>query len=244
VSLFEGVVDEYDAARPGYPEAVFDALGPLEGALVVEGGCGTGIATRRLIERGATVIGVDVGPKMLRRAIERSPGLLAVQGDAARLPVVDHCADLLCFAQSWHWVDERRRVEEAHRVLRPGGTWTAWWSHARDDGEPWFDAYWNIIERACSGTVRSQRDVNWGEDLVKSGLFVVDGPKIFPWVRVIELEAWITDHRSQSNIASLDEADRQRLLSELRGLLQEQFPYGSARVRYETRLWVARSLAP
>jgi hypothetical protein len=45
VSLFEGVVDEYDAARPGYPEALFDALGPLEGAVVVEGGCGT--ASRR-----------------------------------------------------------------------------------------------------------------------------------------------------------------------------------------------------
>jgi SAM-dependent methyltransferase len=244
VSLFEGIVDEYDAARPGYPEAVFDALGPLEEALVVEGGCGTGIATRRLIERGATVVGVEIGPKMLRRAIERSPELLAVRGDAARLPIVDHCADLLCFAQSWHWVDGRARVEEAQRVLRSGGAWTAWWSHARDDGEPWFDAYWDIIERACTGTLRSQRDIDWAEDLAKSGLFIVDDPKIFPWIREVEIEAWLTDHRSQSNIASLDEEERQRLLSELRALLREQFPDGSAHVRYETRLWVARSLAP
>ena len=244
VSLFEGVVDEYDAARPGYPEALFDALGPLEGALVVEGGCGTGIATRRLIERGARVIGVEFGLKMLRRAIERSPELLALQGDAARLPIFDQCADLLCFPQSWHWVDERARVEEAYRVLHPGGKWAAWWSHVRDDEQPWFDAYWNIIERSCPGTVRSQRDINWAEDLATSGLFTVDGPKIFPWIREVEIEAWLTDHRSQSNIASLDEDERQYLVSELRALLQERFPNESARVRYETRLWVARPLAP
>lgn len=244
VSVFDGAVDEYDAARPGYPEAVFDALGPLEGSLVVEGGCGTGIATRPLIERGARVIGVEIGPKMLRRAIERAPGLLALQGDAARLPISDHCADLLCFAQSWHWVDERIRVEEAHRVLRPGGKWAAWWSHARDDGKPWFDEYWNSIERVCPGTLRSQRDINWAEDLATSGLFSVDDPITFPWVRETEIETWLMDHRSQSNIASLDQGQRQRLLSELRILLQEQFPDAVARVRYETRLWVARSLAP
>jgi ubiquinone/menaquinone biosynthesis C-methylase UbiE len=195
VSVFDGVVDEYDAARPGYPEALFDALGPLEGTPVIEGGCGTGIATRRLIERGARVIGVEIGPKMLRRAIERSPQVLGLQADAARLPVSDHCADLLCFAQSWHWVDERVRVEEAHRVLQPGCKWAAWWSHARDDGEPWFDSYWDIIEGACPGTLRSQRDIDWAEDLAKSGLFSVDRPSIFPWVREIEIEAWLTDHR-------------------------------------------------
>jgi ubiquinone/menaquinone biosynthesis C-methylase UbiE len=243
VSLFEGVVDEYDAARPGYPEALFDALGPLEGAVVVEGGCGTGIATRRLIERGAKVIGVEIGPKMLRRAIERSPELMALQGDAARLPIADQSADLLCFAQSWHWVDERVRVEEAHRVLHLGGKWAAWWSHARDDGEAWFDAYWSTIERACPGTLRSQRDINWAEGLAKSGLFTVDGPKVFPWVREMDIGAWLKDHRSQSNIASLDEDERHRLLYELKDLFREQFPDASARLQYETRLWVAHSLA-
>lgn len=161
MSVFERVVDEYDAARPEYPEVLFDTLGPLGDALVVEGGCGTGIATRQLIEQGARVIGVEIGPNMLRRAIERSPELLALQGDAARLPIFDHCVDLLCFAQSWHWMDERLRVDEAHRVLHPEGRWAAWWSHVRDDGEAWFDAYWDIIERSCPGTLRSQRDVNW-----------------------------------------------------------------------------------
>jgi hypothetical protein len=41
MALFDGVIDEYDAARPGYPEAILDGLGPLDGALVLEGGPGT-----------------------------------------------------------------------------------------------------------------------------------------------------------------------------------------------------------
>jgi ubiquinone/menaquinone biosynthesis C-methylase UbiE len=242
VSLFDGVVDEYDAARPAYPEDLFETLEPLQDALVVEGGCGTGIATRQLVRRGATVIGVDIGPNMLQRAIERSPELLAIRGDAARLPILDHCADLLCYAQSWHWVDEQLRVDEAHRVLHPDGRWAAWWSHARDDGEAWFDAYWDAIERTCPGTLRSQRDIDWAEDLVKSGLFTVDKPKVFPWMREIGIELWLTDHRSQSNIASLERVQRRRLLSQVRGLLLEQFPDSVARVRYETRLWIAHPL--
>jgi hypothetical protein len=58
------------------------------------------------------------------------------------MPFRDECADLLCFAQSWHWLDQHRRAGEAARVLRKGGRWAAWWSHARVDGEPWFEAWW------------------------------------------------------------------------------------------------------
>jgi ubiquinone/menaquinone biosynthesis C-methylase UbiE len=51
---FDAVADEYDAARPLYPDEVFDALGPLEGLCVLDVGAGTGIATRALIDRRAS----------------------------------------------------------------------------------------------------------------------------------------------------------------------------------------------
>jgi hypothetical protein len=49
---FDAVADEYDRERPGYPEVIYDALEPLPDGLVVEGGAGTGIATRALVDRG------------------------------------------------------------------------------------------------------------------------------------------------------------------------------------------------
>src|SRR4051812_27563949 len=131
---FDPVVDAYDAARPSYPDGVYDALEPLAGALVVEGGAGTGIATRAFRARGASVVAVDVGPAM--------PGRLEGQrivAAAARTPLRDGCAALVCFAQSWHWLDHEVASTEMARVLRPAGRWAGWWNHPRADGERWFE---------------------------------------------------------------------------------------------------------
>ena len=58
----------YDAARPPYPELVYDVLrrrcGLRPGTRVLEIGAGTGIATRRLVELGAEVVAVEPDPAM------------------------------------------------------------------------------------------------------------------------------------------------------------------------------------
>jgi trans-aconitate methyltransferase len=79
-----GWVDHYDAARPGYTDELYDALEPLAGARVVEGGAGTGIATRALLARGARVVPVDLGARMLLAARARTSGLAPVVADGAR----------------------------------------------------------------------------------------------------------------------------------------------------------------
>lgn len=131
MTSFDPIAKEYEAGRPDYPDAVFDALEPLDGELVLEGGAGSGIATRALLKRGARVIPFDVGEQILKRAVSRSAGLAAVVADGAALPFRDMCADTICFAQSWHWLDERSGCQEAARVPRPGGRWAGWWSHVR-----------------------------------------------------------------------------------------------------------------
>ena len=236
---FDEVADEYDCVRPDHPGGIYDALGPIAGTVVLEGGAGTGIATRALLGRGASVIAFDIGTVLLRRAIEHTPGLRAVVADGARLPFRDGCADLICFAQSWHWIDESRRVPESARVLRPGGRWAGWWSHARADGEDWFDTYWAAIEASCPGTRRSQRDTDWGGELERSGLFVVDDRVTVPWVRHTTVDHWLTDERSHSYVAALEDADRQQLMSALGAALRTRFVDGPMEVSYETWLWIA-----
>ena len=87
MASFESVVDEYDTARPEYPDQLFDALGPLTGLVTLDAGAGTGIATRALIARRAEVIAVDTGHAVLGRAVARTSGLHAVIADGAALPV-------------------------------------------------------------------------------------------------------------------------------------------------------------
>jgi len=239
VDPFGAVVDDYDAGRPTYPSALFDALEPLAGTTVIEGGAGTGIATSDLVERRARVVPFDTSLTMLARARKKVYPLPAVVADGACMPFRDESADLICFAQSWHWLDPHRRIAEAARVLRPEGRWAAWWSHARADGAPWFESYFRQIE-ATTVARRGERDTDWGAELAASDLFDVEGRQAFRWVRDTSVDRWLNDDKSKSYISSLRDEDRAKLLEQIRRTIVEAFPDGRMHVPYETWLWVAK----
>jgi ubiquinone/menaquinone biosynthesis C-methylase UbiE len=103
-----------------------------EATSIVELGCGTGRLARRLLTRlsAARYDGFDVSTTMLGIARDR----LASLNDRARLhllepgtihlPIPDHSADRLVSTYVLDLLspaDIRTVVEEAHRVLRPGG---------------------------------------------------------------------------------------------------------------------------
>jgi ubiquinone/menaquinone biosynthesis C-methylase UbiE len=123
---FGKVADAYEAYRLGYTGLVWDHLarrcGLVEGADVVDVGCGTGLSSHPLIERGARVVGVDPDAEMLARA-ESTLGDRArfMQGRAEDLPLPDSSADLIVSAQAAHWFEEPDSTDEILRVLRPGG---------------------------------------------------------------------------------------------------------------------------
>jgi SAM-dependent methyltransferase len=64
--LFDEQAEAYDRFRPTYPDAVIDELlGPVPAGLdVLDVGCGTGIASRQIAQRGAKVLGVELAPRM------------------------------------------------------------------------------------------------------------------------------------------------------------------------------------
>lgn len=82
---FDAAAAQYDAARPGYPPALFDAVEdltgrPLRGSRVIDVGAGTGIATRLLRERGARVTAVEPGPGMAAQLRSALPDIPLVLG--------------------------------------------------------------------------------------------------------------------------------------------------------------------
>ena len=91
---------------------------------IVDVGCGDGAATYlvKKLDARNTVVGIDWSATALARA--RSRGLLVIQGgvDAAGLPLPDACADVVIMSELIeHLVDTDGAVDEARRVLRPGG---------------------------------------------------------------------------------------------------------------------------
>lgn len=230
VPSFDPVVDAYDAARPSYPDGVYDALGPLAGLAVLDAGAGTGIATRAMRARGAKVLALDVGEQMLRRV----DGARIV-ADGASVPLREASLDLVTFAQCWHWLDHDRASADVARVLRPGGRWAAWWNHARADGEPWFDAYWEVLE-ARTTAFRWHRDTDWGATLDRT-CFAEPTFNSVPWTREVTLADWLVDQRSHSYIGLTTGGEA--VMAELESILREAFGDGPVRCRYETWLWQA-----
>jgi 2-polyprenyl-6-hydroxyphenyl methylase/3-demethylubiquinone-9 3-methyltransferase len=96
----------------------------LEGALVVDLGCGGGLLAEPLLASGARVVGIDLSQTSLRTAAGR-PGTqlrLYLRGDLARPPVADGVADLVVLADVLeHVPDVEAAVAAAARIVKPGG---------------------------------------------------------------------------------------------------------------------------
>ena len=126
-------------------------------------------------------------------------------------------------------------------MLRPGGLWVAWWSHAWADGQIWFDTYQEVMEAACPGYRRHHRDPDWSEESIAStGRFQPGLLIVVPWTRQVEVGTWIAEERSKSYIAQLTTPVRNRLLGRIQELLGTHFSGVPMIVPYQTRMWLAR----
>jgi SAM-dependent methyltransferase len=105
--------------------AVLDLLGDVRGRRVLDAGCGPGLYAEELVDRGASVVGFDASPHMVRLARQRVGPAAMFQVHDLGQPLdwlEDACVDVALLALVIHHVDDRvGALREVHRVLRPGG---------------------------------------------------------------------------------------------------------------------------
>lgn len=107
-----------------------DALHIPTDATIIDVGCGTGSALRRVASRApdATLIGIDPVPRMLEIARERAARhpegsrISFREGFAEELPVADGEADVIFSFDSFdHWRNQAEGLSEIRRALRRTG---------------------------------------------------------------------------------------------------------------------------
>jgi SAM-dependent methyltransferase len=99
-------------------------VGELDGCRrVVDIGCGEGHVARRLVDRGASVVGVDPSRAQLANALEAGrDGVRYVQAMGERIPLRSGSVDgAVCCLVIEHVTDADALLAEAARVLSPGG---------------------------------------------------------------------------------------------------------------------------
>lgn len=128
---FEQFVDEWDkmftAGDLELLEFIIDSFNFGRGNRIADLGCGTGIMfdiIRRRVGREGMIVGVDFCSRMLEKARMNFPfdNIYTVDGDVEALPLKGESFDAaLTFAAFAHFSNQKRAMEEAARILKPGG---------------------------------------------------------------------------------------------------------------------------
>jgi len=136
--VFGEVAEQYDAARPSYPDELFatviDYGGLRAGDSALEIGAGTGKATMGFVAHGLAVHALEPSAGMAQ--VLRGKGVSVEETPFEEWPIRTGAFRLVFAAQAWHWVHGADRYDRVAGALTPGGTIALFWNVGRAHPEP------------------------------------------------------------------------------------------------------------
>jgi len=220
---FGSSADAYERGRPSYPDdaiaylAAERGLGPA--ARILDLAAGTGKLTRLLVEGGAEVVAVEPVAAM-RAALERAlPEVSVLEGTAESIPLAAGSVDAVTVAQAFHWFDADAAIVEIHRVLRPGGGLGLIWNVMGSDPK-WLAALRELVH-GIRGSVPAYGASPWQEAFRATPLFRPLTQRTFDLVHELDEDGLVDRIVSTSYVAALPDADRARLVDQVRALVAD-----------------------
>lgn len=242
---FNAVAAEYHAMRPAYPDALFADLAQVVGGpgqRVLEVGCGSGQATRGLLDRGWDVVAVDPGAELIALARASLADRAAFHVGQFETFVPEPASfRLVASAQAWHWIDPAAGFANAAAALQPGG-WLAVFGHVPMPPPPEIAARLEPIYAEIAPELWSQPEAWYlPEGPVRalfdaSGLFGPVTHRAYAWTERTSAPALVRQLRTRSYYNAVAADRRDRLLFEVEKALT---PLGDIPLRNETHLYRA-----
>src|SRR5215472_75663 len=242
----------YEAARPGYPDWVFDFLrercGLARDTVTFEIGAGTGKATRQLLELGASpLVAIEPDERLaafLREAIPNK-ALTIVTATFEDAVLQEGSFDLGLSATAFHLLNQDSALAKAAKLLRPGGWWAVLWNVFGDPGRPdsFHEATKTLLDKPLSPSA-GNGEVPFALDaearlaaLERTDAFDNIEHRISTWSLDLDADQTVALYATYSNINI--RPDREEVLNELRRIAHDEFQNCVTR-NMSTSLYVAR----
>ena len=242
---FSDRVENYAKYRPRYPDAALQSIRAIvtPPAVVADVGSGTGIFTQQLLNAGFEVYAVEPNDAMrgeAERSLKAEPQFHSVKGTAESTSLPDHFADLISYAQAFHWFDHAKAKSEFRRILRPGKWAALIWNERQADTSTFGRKYEELLKRdapeysevnhrnVCSENIRA---------FFESGEVTV---KRFPNAQQLDRAAFIGRLLSSSFVPLAGEPGHRDIVAAAERLFDENSMEGAVSLEYETVLYLGR----
>ena len=131
---------------------VLNYLPKKKRSVVADIGSGTGIFTKRLLDQGMKVYGVEPNDDMRRAAedfLKNYPNFHSVKGSAEKTTLPDESVDVVTAAQAFHWFNPEPTLKEFQRILRPEGMVAFVWNERDLEADDFMKEYNQILLDFC-----------------------------------------------------------------------------------------------
>lgn len=236
--------------RPGYSMAILKNLAarvgyPRQDFAVADVGAGTGKLTENLLDLGLNVVCVEPNDAMREEGarLTGDRGVIWRKGSGEETGLEDDSVDWVLMASSFHWTDPGKSLPEFHRILKPGGAFTALWNPRdlqRSELQMRIDRKIGdmvpSLKRKSSGSSKYTEDLD--QTLISTGhfedVFFLEGP----FDVVMSKERYMGAWRSVNDIQA--QAGPQRFQEVMAMIESEIADLKEVAMPYLTRSWTVK----
>jgi trans-aconitate methyltransferase len=237
----------YDRMRPGYPEVIFKQLqksaGLSQTSRVLEVGCGTGQATKSLINFTRNITCLEPGKALLRVAKQNLPDLEFANTTFEAFKTRQNF-DCIFSATAWHWVDPQIGYLHARELLSNLGCLAVLRNYHVETNPDAFLNQAQFIFAKYSGSSKkpdltSRDQIDSARKDMENNYFHLVGEYECPWQQTYSIDDYIALRNTYSPHRSMDTAARTALENELRTFANSSFD-GRVSQSYSAILFVSK----
>jgi SAM-dependent methyltransferase len=252
--VFQAIISDYEAARPGYPDELFQDIAEYANlkpaARILEIGAGPGQATAYFARKNYDMTALEISEKQvayLKEKFSQNASFHSVCSTFEDFAHEGDSFDLVFSATAFHWIDPEVGYPKAFRLLRKNGALAVFW-HLASIVEPKTEMLKQI--RSIYRTHAPELDDYINDDeaeemhqlrlsqIQTQNLFQNPVSRVYRWDDTYTTERYLRLMNSYSDFHSVSRNQREAILREVEEYIRSKG--GMICIPQEVRLYLAR----